>query len=59
MKEEEQLVDTAISHTHLSHDYINFLLTGQAGAVRHGISKALLGFKGDHCDVLEKGVSFD
>ena len=35
------------------------LLAGQAGALRHGISKALLAFQGDHCDKLERGVSFD
>jgi len=29
------------------------LLIGQAGAVRLGVSKALLGFPGDHGDALE------
>ncbi len=36
---------------------IIFVLLGQSGAMRLGISKALLGFPGSHSDVLEsKGL---
>lgn len=29
---------------------------GQAGAIRQGISKALLAIEGDHVEKLEKGI---
>jgi ribosomal protein S9 len=32
------------------------VMIGQAGAMRLGISKALLAFPGNHGDILEEGV---
>lgn len=40
------------SNTHSPHTHT--LHTGQAGAIRLGISRALLAFPGNHGDILEK-----